>query len=584
MSLVINRFDGFLPVNQLMEQKENIAELNRQIQQLLDSSISDESQLQRHLKQLQNDLSLDELKQLVKHKKNVEPETFFEQIKAQLEAQSFEWTSVEKETSFLSHLKKDLCTFINYIKNLINMFVDTLNTLNASRNGMSLWDRQALFFIVLRFLIIPSLIIQAIMPLLGASLKVYFIGCGIIAVAGIALYAYQKLVRPNIDSLSYSENLHIEIKEKRIQRHVADQIQIKKVADLLHSHIMLVGVPGVGKTSIVESIVQLIEDEKKLPADQRTLPKTLANKTIWRVGCKELNTRGYNKAEPLTKIKNEIRGHEDEVILFFDEIHTLLNSADVVDGLKILLNQKGLVCVGVTSSKEWEAITARFDKDKALSSRWKVYEVKTPSNEEIELILWNLYAQKSTEILRKEGIYIPLEKEAINKIVKLSRNYFSEEGISRIAYNCLRDLMNDCQIAYRPNYSIEELEQYKIEQRLIQARLLSSENQYLQSENKLIALQSELENRKAAAKRIQDLKKREVQLKKESFSLLPSFDKSENAQKLFILYQCYLRPTIQQLMNREIEAWQGKMRLMIDEEQIKQYFEAPRKELKKEEK
>jgi ATP-dependent Clp protease ATP-binding subunit ClpC len=145
---------------------------------------------------------------------------------------------------------------------------------------------------------------------------------------------------------------------------------------------LLIGQPGVGKTSVVYGIAQRIA--------KRAAVSSLDDRIIIEVPISELlagtHARG-SLAERVAAIRNEVREAMGRVVLFFDEIHGLFTreAADEVQGeLKIALARGELPCIGTTTQEEHRRV---IEADPALARRFSVVEVEEPDQDVARAIL-----------------------------------------------------------------------------------------------------------------------------------------------------------------------------------------------------
>jgi len=183
---------------------------------------------------------------------------------------------------------------------------------------------------------------------------------------------------------------------------------------------LLVGLPGVGKTAIVDGFAKALLDAK-------TIPK-LANKKLY---CLSLNsliagTRYRGDFEiRLEGLMDEVLRQKDNIIIFIDEIHSLLdagsteNASGAGEILKPVLARGEFPCIGATTP---DGVNI-FSKDPALSRRFKKIIIKEPDKEETLRIL--------TGISQKLEIHhnLKLTKDALIAAVELSIKNIPEENL-----------------------------------------------------------------------------------------------------------------------------------------------------------
>lgn len=177
---------------------------------------------------------------------------------------------------------------------------------------------------------------------------------------------------------------------------------------------LLVGEAGVGKTAIVEEFARRIEKGE--------VPDALANYKVVELDTGSLisGTRYRGEFEDrLNKIIKEVIADQN-IILFIDEIHTLVNcggaegAIDAANILKPYMARGALKIIGATTSKEYKAT---IFKDKALDRRFQIITVEEPSIKDTEFILKNI----APNYERHHNVII--SDENIKDIIKLSEKY-----------------------------------------------------------------------------------------------------------------------------------------------------------------
>ena len=177
---------------------------------------------------------------------------------------------------------------------------------------------------------------------------------------------------------------------------------------------LLIGDPGVGKTAIVEQLANLIIND--------SVPNKLKNKRIISLDMASAvagtKYRGEFE-ERMKKIIEEIEEH-DEIILFIDEIHTLIGAGgaegaiDASNILKPALARGKIKCIGATTTEEYKK---HFEKDKALERRFQIISVEEPSIEKTKEILLNL------KPIYEDYHNVIIKDEIINQIINLTEKY-----------------------------------------------------------------------------------------------------------------------------------------------------------------
>ena len=190
-----------------------------------------------------------------------------------------------------------------------------------------------------------------------------------------------------------------------------------------------VGEPGVGKTAITEGLAQLIADGR--------VPKPLRNSKIYSLdmGALLAGTRFRGDFEErLKKVLSELQKREN-VILFIDEIHTVVGAGAVSGGsmdasniLKPALASGKLRCIGATTYDEYRKY---FDKDGALSRRFQKIEVPEPSIEDTLQILQGIRRRY------EEYHGVVYTDEALKAAAELTAKYINDRHLPDKAIDVL---------------------------------------------------------------------------------------------------------------------------------------------------
>lgn len=236
-----------------------------------------------------------------------------------------------------------------------------------------------------------------------------------------------KKVKPKKNRKLLIEELGINLNEKA-KNNLTDPVidrdkEIERVLEILcrrtKNNPILIGNAGVGKTAIVEELAKRIVSNE--------VPDYLKNKKI--ISLDMATTVAGTKyrgefEERMKKILNEIETNDD-IILFIDEIHTLVGAGgaegaiDASNILKPALARGHLRCIGATTVEEYKKF---IEKDKALERRFQKVNIEEPSYE------------KTLEILTKlKPIYekfhkVILQPELLDDIVKLSAKYIYDRS------------------------------------------------------------------------------------------------------------------------------------------------------------
>ncbi len=190
----------------------------------------------------------------------------------------------------------------------------------------------------------------------------------------------------------FARNLVEEAKEGKLDPVIGRDDEIRRVLQILSrrtkNNPVLIGEPGTGKTAIVEGLAQRIV--------RGDVPENLKNKQVYSLDMGALVAGAKYKGEFEERLKGvvqEVINADGNIILFIDEIHTLVGAGksegamDAANILKPALARGELRSIGATTLEEYQKY---FEKDKALERRFQTVLVDEPSPEDAISILRGL--------------------------------------------------------------------------------------------------------------------------------------------------------------------------------------------------
>lgn len=213
-------------------------------------------------------------------------------------------------------------------------------------------------------------------------------------------------------------NLTTKANNNEIDPVIGREKEIKKIEEILcrrtKNNPLLLGEPGVGKTAIIEGLALYISEGK--------VPPKLQNKQIISLDMASAVAGTKYRGEFEERMKKLIAEIEnnDNIILFIDEIHTLIGAGgaegaiDASNILKPALARGKIKCIGATTTDEYKK---HFEKDKALDRRFQIINIEEPSIEETKNILNKL------KPLYEEYHHVIISDDIIDKIITLSDKY-----------------------------------------------------------------------------------------------------------------------------------------------------------------
>ena len=225
------------------------------------------------------------------------------------------------------------------------------------------------------------------------------------------------------DALSkYGTELVEKAKQQQLDPIIGRDTEIKNVIMILSrktkNNPVLIGEPGVGKTAIVEGLAQRIADND--------VPESLKDKRLFSLDMGALVAGAKYRGEFEERLKavlNEVKNSNGELLLFIDELHTIVGagnaegSTDAGNMLKPMLARGELHCIGATTLDEYRKY---IEKDAALARRFQPVLVNEPSVKDTEYILRGLKE-------RYESFHqVKITDDALVAAAKLSDRYISD--------------------------------------------------------------------------------------------------------------------------------------------------------------
>ena len=284
----------------------------------------------------------------------------------------------------------------------------------------------------------------------------------------------------------YAKNLNEMARQGKLDPVIGRDEEIRRTLHILSrrtkNNPILVGEPGVGKTAIAEGIAHRIVNGD--------VPENLKSKIIYALDMGLLIAGAKYKGEFEERLKGvvkEVAGSDGEIILFIDEIHTLVGAGggegamDAANILKPALAKGDLRAVGATTLNEYQKF---FEKDKALERRFQKIMIDEPSIEDAISILRGLKDRYETHH------HVRIKDEAIIAAVELSGRYITDRFLPDKAIDLIDE--SAAKLRLEMNSMPEELDTLER-----QIRQLEIEREAIKRENdavKLKELNTEIAN------------------------------------------------------------------------------------------
>ncbi len=284
----------------------------------------------------------------------------------------------------------------------------------------------------------------------------------------------------------YAKNLNEMAREGKLDPVIGRDEEIRRTLHILSrrtkNNPILVGEPGVGKTAIAEGIAHRIVNGD--------VPENLKSKIIYALDMGLLIAGAKYKGEFEERLKwvvKEVAGSDGEIILFIDEIHTLVGAGggegamDAANILKPALAKGDLRAVGATTLNEYQKF---FEKDKALERRFQKVLIDEPNVEDAISILRGLKDRYETHH------HVRIKDEAIIAAVELSSRYITDRFLPDKAIDLIDE--SAAKLRLEMNSMPEELDtlERQIRQLEIEREAIKREN----DEAKLKELNTDIAN------------------------------------------------------------------------------------------
>ena len=313
----------------------------------------------------------------------------------------------------------------------------------------------------------------------------------------------------------FGTDLVKQAREKKTDPVIGRDEEIRNVIRILSrktkNNPCLIGEPGVGKTAIVEGLAQRIV--------RKDVPKSLQDKTIFSLDMGALIAGAKYRGEFEERLKAvlaEVRKSDGRILLFIDELHTIVGagktegSMDAGNLLKPMLARGELHCIGATTLDEYREY---IEKDPALERRFQTVLVEEPTVEDTIAILRGL--EERYEVFHGVKITDP----AIIAAVKLSHRYITDRFLPDKAI----DLIDEACAMIRTEMDSMPTELDAVRRRIIQMeieeaalkneedelsvkRLAELQKELAETRDRFNAMKARWENEKDAISKVQSLR------------------------------------------------------------------------------
>lgn len=286
----------------------------------------------------------------------------------------------------------------------------------------------------------------------------------------------------------YAKNLNELARSGKLDPVIGRDEEIRRVLQILtrrtKNNPMLVGEPGVGKTAIAEGLAHRIVDGD--------VPENLKDKIVYSLDMGALIAGAKYKGEFEERLKSvvkEVTSAEGDIVLFIDEIHTLVGAGggegamDAANILKPALARGELRAIGATTLDEYQKY---FEKDKALERRFQKIMIEEPDTESAISILRGIKEKYETHHK------VQIKDEAIIAAVELSQRYITNRFLPDKAI----DLMDEAASKIRMEINSKPEELDVLDRKVMQLEIEIEAIKREKDESKLKVLGMDLANLK----------------------------------------------------------------------------------------
>ena len=337
----------------------------------------------------------------------------------------------------------------------------------------------------------------------------------------------------------YGTDLVKRAREQKMDPVIGRDEEIRNVIRILSrktkNNPVLIGEPGVGKTAIAEGLAQRIV--------KKDVPKSLQDKTIFSLDMGALIAGAKYRGEFEERLKavlNEVKQSDGKIILFIDELHTIVGagktegSMDAGNLLKPMLARGELHCIGATTLDEYRQY---IEKDAALERRFQPVQVDEPTVEDTIAILRGL--KERYEVFHG----VKIADSAIIAAATLSHRYITDrflpdKAIDLIDEACAQirtemdSMPTELDAVSRKiiQMEIEEAALKKEEDELSKGRLAELQKELAEERDTFNAMKAQWENEKNAIGKVQQLREQIEDLNRQMEAAEQSYDLQKAAE------------------------------------------------------
>jgi ATP-dependent Clp protease ATP-binding subunit ClpB len=446
-----------------------------------------------------------------------------------------------EDKKFGKEVRNTASVVANFFPHLIDTFLAAFNLLNVGKGPETIWDFAAMLEIYYKVFLVPHTLMNILSAVLIPTWQAFLIVLAVVAVLIILLYCYLKWLRPCPNKIPNCVNLTEEKRLGRLESVVGREKQINQVVGCLQNqvNILLVGEPGVGKSDIMMGALKAYKGKKKIFSPDPT--------------C--LGSSFSSPTERLNRILNFVRGYENQVAFFIDELGEAIKKpdTDLKGFLKLFLGKRG--GIQVIAAMTQEEYNKYIVVDKSLDERFIKINVPPAPKNLTKLILDDRLHMAPNEV--------DIEPHIIDYIIECTDERMPENCQPRKSVQVLEQAINRVHSFKIETYITTELRKKQEELESLQRSYSQENSTYMQLEGeegknnlfKLNALREEIEvlqkrvdEQKKIVLKLKDLLKQKKETKKKiqkNVIQITTNQKSSAEEKNLLLDLFYILPAVE---------------------------------------